>query len=560
MGKTIKNVFVTGATGFIGSHLLQKLREELADSSLIYVLTREPVDFGDQRIRNLVGELQKIDEFVEELKNSNYVFHLAAEAGFNDAVDYETVNFGTVKKLVEILDGSSNLENFIFTSTIGAVDRAATDLVDRPLNSKSVPAPQSAYGRSKLRAEECIRQSKLPFTIIRPTWVYGKDMRTRSHVSQFVSWVYDGNPIIYLNFPGQVSLIHVNDLARAMVACIDNQAVLNKTYFAETESMSLGKIFSVIYENITGNKLRQLPVPRFSFLFRKIHSKLPLSISNLFLDYLRAEDNSFRKDLLHDNFYTLADKIFDVISSHAYNSGYWLVTGAGNGIGFELAKRLNSAGKNLILIDKDPQKIYGIGRHLVIKCDLSDENQIRELVTKIQKYKIFALINNAGIGFKGDFDKVSAECHLATIKVNVVASVLLTKLLLMNIQKNGGHIVNIISSVAGTPLPGMAVYAAAKSFLLEWSVALSAELKNKCHVLTFSPSGTQTNFQKHAGVKETAGLMLPEYVANQIYAAIKKKKTFVFLGLRNKLFVYLMNFLPIRFQVMVWGILFKGLR
>ena len=111
-----------------------------------------------------------------------------------------------------------------------------------------IPYPRSRYGESKLKSETLIRDSGLPFTIIRPTWVYGEDMRTNSHINRFVSMVFERHPVARLAFPGKVSLIHVNDLATALVNCINYEAVIGRTYFAETEALPIGKIFALIAE------------------------------------------------------------------------------------------------------------------------------------------------------------------------------------------------------------------------------------------------------------------------------------------------------------------------
>lgn len=582
MGEISKTVFITGATGFIGSHLLRELLHELGPQSKVFVLSRKPIETkelskpaetkdapnsnADQpvqdspRIINLLGNLEEIERFEPQLRESNYVFHLAADASFSSDIDYEAVNTTPTKKIVDLLKGSPTLQNLIFVSTIGALDRAKEDRCAEPLGPKSIASPTSSYGKSKLVAEEYIKQSGLPYTIVRPTWVYGRHMRAKSHISAFVSMVHGKSKIIHFNFPGQVSLIHVEDLAYALARIINNPSAMRKTYIAETESLSIGKIFSILYEHIKGEPPKQLPIPRVSLL-GKIHHKIPLAISNLFIDYLCARDEDFKRDLLTSRTpLKFEDKAIDVIATHISVTGYWLITGANSGIGYELACRLHAGGKQLILVDKELTNLTGFGKQMILPVDLSDRAQVLELLKKIESYRMHVLINNAGVGYKGDYDCLNFEQVEKMTAVNVMAPLLLTKHLLPTICKNDGAIVNMASSAGYNPLPGMSVYAATKSFLLNWSLSLWYENRKKCLVVTCSPSGTNTNFQKNAGVKDTSKLLSPEYVARAVYDAIRKKKSFLFLGFKNKVFIYVSRMLPTRLNVVLWGELFKKLR
>lgn len=561
MGEINKTVFITGATGFVGSYLLKELLARLGPQSKIFVFSRKHIDCPDTRVANIIGGLEDIEEYATPLKESNYVYHLAADATFGNDIDYHAVNTVPTQKIADILKESTVLKNFIFVSTIGALDRHYDDRCEAPLNKESIPSPTSAYGKSKLAAEEYIKKSGLPYTIVRPTWVYGRNMRVRSHLSTFVSMVHSKSPVIKFNFPGHVSLIHVEDLAFALANIIDNASTLKKTYIAETEALSIGKIFSTFYEHIKGEAPKQIPIPRFSFLFSRFHAKLPLTVVNLFLDYLRARDEDFRRELLANRTtFKLEEKAIDVIGTHISVTGFWLVTGANSGIGYELACRLHAAGKKLILVDKELTNLTGFGNQMILPVDLSDKNQVSMLLKKIEGYRMFALINNAGIGFKGDFTQTDATLDEKVVAVNISAPITLAKALLPTIIKNNGAIVNMASSAAYNPLPGMAVYAASKSFLLNWSLSLWYEMRKKCLIVTCSPSGTNTNFQKKAGVADTAKLLSAEVVARTIYNAIRARKPFLFIGFKNKIFIWLTRFLPAKFNVVLWGNLFKKLR
>jgi len=591
------HIFVTGASGFIGSVFIRLLQQRIDKDDSIILLLRSGIlpetVSDDSRISIIKGDLESIrstQQIKESLLKCEYVFHIAANATFGNNQDYEKTNYLPTKDIVDVLKHSKKLKNFIFLSTIGAFDRHKRDLCKSPITNESIPSPQSDYGRSKLLAEEYIIKSGIPYTIIRPTWVYGRNMRLKSHINLFVNMINRKSIITQINFPGKVSLIHVDDLARSLVQCIDNSEVIGKKYFAETENKSFGEIFRIINKKVNHKDGLILPVPNFGtkFFISHMHPLLPLQINNLFIDYLYAKDDSYKRDLLKKvTLIKFQDGVDDVISTNALSSGYWVITGANSGIGFALAKKLHNLGKKLILIDKDIGNLAGLDnpskKHkaenkypkknalyrmkdreiIVIKADLSVKSDIYRVVKEIQKHTIRCLVNNAGIGFRKKFNDHTIEDIDRIIAVNVQSHVLITRMLLDKLKKEGSSIVNIASSIAYNPLPNMSMYSSTKAFISNWSESLTYELKDTNNIITFSPSGTNTNFQKNAGVKKEKdgkGLKTPEYVADKIIESVEKNKTVVILDFKTNMLLLVSKFLPRKFNILFWGKLFEKMR
>jgi short-subunit dehydrogenase len=268
--------------------------------------------------------------------------------------------------------------------------------------------------------------------------------------------------------------------------------------------------------------------------------------------------------------------IDDVISTNALSSGYWVITGANSGIGLALAKRLYLEGKKLILIDKDSDKISKFykekflpkhnradKRVIIIKADLSNKTDIYRIVDLLRHHTIRCLVNNAGIGYRKKFHDHTLEEIDKIIAVNVESHILITRLLLDKLKKEGSSIVNVASSIAYNPLPNMSMYSSTKAFISNWSESLTYELKDTNNVITFSPSGTNTNFQKNAGVKKEKdgkGLKTPEYVAEKIIEAVEKNKSVVILGLKTNVLLLASKFLPRKLNILFWGKLFEKMR
>lgn len=557
------NVFVTGASGFIGRHFLAELLSVAPADCTVWALVRRPLGVGDPRVRELSGDLGAVASFRRELLESDYVFHLAADATFGSDRDYDQTNYRPTAELAGVLRESTRLRSLVFTSTIGAVDRAPDDDCARPLTVDSTPCPRSLYGASKLKAERHLRESGLPCTIIRPTWVYGAGMRTGSHINRFVTLVQQGSALARLAFPGRVSLIHVRDLARALVGCIDNGAVVGRTYFAETESLTLGEIFATIARKLRGKRPAQLPVPSLSALVSRLHSRLPLTVANLFVGYLWARDEEFRRDFPLSAPIAFDDGVADVIRTNVLVSGAWVITGANSGIGLALAARVAAAGAPLVLVDKDTDNLSRFAGATVIRADLADPAEIAALGRALSGTPIACLVNNAGRGLRGPFRETPVEAIGNIVAVNALAPVLLTRALIENLVANESVIVNVASSIAYNPLPFMSLYSSTKAFLSNWSESLTYELRATNRVVTFSPSGTLTAFQRSAGVKvldEGRGLLTPDYVAGRIAAAARGKKRVVILGLPTKVLLLASRFLPRSLNILVWGKLFEKYR
>jgi uncharacterized protein len=556
-------IFVTGSSGFIGIPFIQHLLKKIKKTDTVYLLQRTPKKYSTKNITTIEGNLETIEKHSMIISSCDYIFHLAAEATFGDDLDYISVNYHPVVKITNIIKKSKKEIRFIFISTIGAYDRNPSDNCKKPITISSKPFPTSEYGKSKLLAENYIKENISNYTIIRPAWVYGKNMRDASHINQFISMSYENSIVEKLNFPGRVSLIYVDDLCKALVNCINNDTTKNKEYFAATQSKSIGEIFKIIHKKIYLKNIKQIPVIGFTWLIRRIHKILPLALSNLFVDYLYTEDKNFINDLLKNKIKEFNEHLIDVISTNKYNSRYWVITGANSGIGYELASELNKENKKLLLIDKNIENIKLFKNQKVIKSDLTKKSEIANIIEQISDKKIYCLINNAGIGYKKSFDKITTDEIESTIMVNIYAPLYLTKGLLNNLIKNKSIIVNIGSSIAYNPLPFMSIYSASKAFIVNWTESLMYELKKTNKVISFSPSGTATNFQRSSGVKHEAdgkGLLSANYVALKILNAIRTNKTITVLGFSTNILLSISKIIPRKFNVILWGKLFEKLK
>ena len=227
---------------------------------------------------------------------------------------------------------------------------------------------------------------------------------------------------------------------------------------------------------------------------------------------------------------------------------YALITGASSGIGEAFARLLASKNKPLILLGTNEAKLKNLATELrekhkidvrFISTDLARSKTLPELPKKLLKMNINIdiLINNAGFGKYNAENKIRYEDSLNMINLNCRSLVALTKLFLPQmLARKKGAIINIASTAGFYPVPYMATYAATKAFVINFSEALSEEVKNQgVRIICSCPEAVATNFQRRAGINiaeqnNLNKLIDPSTVAEQTIEALKKGKTLLVLS------------------------------
>jgi short-subunit dehydrogenase len=192
-----------------------------------------------------------------------------------------------------------------------------------------------------------------------------------------------------------------------------------------------------------------------------------------------------------------------------------VVTGASNGIGYELATQFAQHGFDLVVAAEDggiaeaARAFEGLGAGVEsLQVDLATYDGVEQLYGRITASgrPVEALALNAGVGVGGDFARGTAlKDELTLIALNVVSPVHLAKRVLPDMVAHGQGRVLFTSSIAATmPAPFEAVYGASKAFLLSFAEALRNELKDTGVTVTaLMPGPTETNFFHRAGMDDT---------------------------------------------------------
>ncbi|NUS73158.1 MAG: SDR family oxidoreductase [Corynebacteriales bacterium] len=226
-----------------------------------------------------------------------------------------------------------------------------------------------------------------------------------------------------------------------------------------------------------------------------------------------------------------------------------LITGASSGLGAEFATQLAAAGHDVVLVARSATKLELLATKLerdyrihptVIVQDLGDPNAAERILAEIDHLDLTVtlLVNNAGFGTCGRFEEIPLMRDHQQLMVNVVALADLTHALIPGMLKEGaGHIINVASTAAFQPSPYFAVYSAAKAFVLNFSLALREEYRDRgIAVLAVCPGPVETAFFDVIGTRKaavTGKMSTPQSVVSASLKALKNDRGYVVPSFSN---------------------------
>ena len=262
----METIAITGASGFIGSFLVEESLQKGFDTYAILRSSSSKKYLSDSRINfidfNLSDKMAMIDQF-EELKSKgitfNYLIHNAGATKVVNKEDYLKVNFQYTKNLIEALIESDCIpKKFIYMSSLAAYG-PGDPVSGLPIKESDTPRPLSLYGKSKLASEQYIRSLRdFPFIIIRPTGVIGP------RDTEFISFYKTINRSIepYIGSPDQLlTFIYIKDLVSLIFKSIDSDLV-NRSYFATDGIHYNGKELADVVKEVLSKKTIRIVFPK----------------------------------------------------------------------------------------------------------------------------------------------------------------------------------------------------------------------------------------------------------------------------------------------------------
>lgn len=220
-----KNILVTGADGFIGSHLCKRLVEK--DHEVFGLAFLRNNSLTDKKFHLLKGDIRD-KEFVEKLVKENnikIIFHLAAilpsESDFDDPFKVFGVNtVGTLNLLSAARKNS--VEKFVFASTMSVYSEPPLQL---PVDENHPTFPKSVYGASKVSAEALCRSYNdfMEIYILRYGGAYGLGQDSHYAMSNFISSALKDEPItIYGDGSQTTDFVYIDDVVSASISAMES--------------------------------------------------------------------------------------------------------------------------------------------------------------------------------------------------------------------------------------------------------------------------------------------------------------------------------------------------
>ena len=249
---------VTGANGFVGSHLVDNLIEKGLKVRCIVRKTSNLKWLDGKNLEIFDCGLFNKDGLRIAFKDANYIFHVAGVVKSKTKEGYFKGNVETTRILLEVaLENSATIKRFLLVSS-GTVTGPSLD--GKPLTEKSECNPITTYGRSKLEGEKIVLsyKDKLPITICRAPAVYGE--RDTEIFIYFQTFNKGLTTTIGFN-KKELSLIHAVDLVEGFYLAATSEKAIGEIYFVSSEKYYTWQEINSVTSKVLNKKPIILKVP-----------------------------------------------------------------------------------------------------------------------------------------------------------------------------------------------------------------------------------------------------------------------------------------------------------
>jgi nucleoside-diphosphate-sugar epimerase len=246
---------VTGATGFVGSHLVEHLR---ARGDEITALVRNPSKAGlltSLGVRLERGDLHDHAALTRAAAGQDVVFHVAGAVAAPDEAAYMSGNRDGTANVVRAAE-RSGAPRFVLVSSMAAGGPAVRG---HPRRGDEPSRPVTAYGRSKLAAEAVVRACAIPWVIMRPPTVYGP--RDRDNLIKVFRIARSGLAPVFGDGSMELSAVYAPDLAEALALAGYSPATTTRTYYPNHPEILTSRQLVEAIGRAMGRRVRVVGLP-----------------------------------------------------------------------------------------------------------------------------------------------------------------------------------------------------------------------------------------------------------------------------------------------------------
>lgn len=263
-------ILITGASGFIGGFLVQEALNRgyetwagVRTSSSRENLQDKRIRFIDLKYNDLAALTAQLADFVREHGPWDYIIHNAGLTKTPDKKNFLRINAEYTHHFIEALAAANcTPQKFLLMSSLSSYG-CGDEQTFRPIRLDDPQQPDTAYGTSKLAAENYLRgQSYFPYVILRPTGVYGPG--EKDYFMEIKS-VKSGLDFAVGTVPQRITFIYVKDLATIAFLALENPAILNRHYFVADGDVYTDESFARLIQDLLQKK-------------HVLHARIPLSL------------------------------------------------------------------------------------------------------------------------------------------------------------------------------------------------------------------------------------------------------------------------------------------
>lgn len=270
----MKKILITGATSFVGREFLKKA-DELTKDYEIYCFVRNISKIDDLKkyhVKIVYGDIIDKDSLDSSMKNIDIVIHLAVSHNTGN----EAINIEGTKNIIESCK-KNKVKRIIYLSSM-AVKRKKLD----------------KYGMAKLEIENMIKESKLNYTILRPSVIYGQNNLSLIGKSLTFPLII---PIIG-NGKYKINPVYIENVIKVLLLCIKNKKTLEKTYdLAGGEEISYNEIIDICKKHFNIKKIKiHIPIS-ICLIVIKFFPIISMEAVRGINESTNADTTSLKKDL-----------------------------------------------------------------------------------------------------------------------------------------------------------------------------------------------------------------------------------------------------------------------
>ena len=243
-------ILVTGASGFIGSFIVEEALQRGFETWAAVRRSSSREYLQDERIHFIELNLSSKEQLVEQLREHqfDYVVHAAGVTKCLDKRDFHRINTEGTKNLVmAIQELQMPLKCFVFVSSLSIFGAIKEQQPYEEIRETDKPQPNTAYGRSKLEAEQFLATTSLPYVILRPTGVYGP--REKDYFIMAKSIKQHSDFAVGYK-PQDITFVYVSDVVQAVFLALEKGQTGRKYFLSDGQVYQSTTFSDLIHEEL----------------------------------------------------------------------------------------------------------------------------------------------------------------------------------------------------------------------------------------------------------------------------------------------------------------------